>query len=313
MNKSVRIISPAGALDDAIIRQAAARLESEGFDVAIAQHACSRCGRFAARPEQRIADAVDALTDPMVGLVLCSRGGYGLQQIVDQIECGVRERGYNGAAVLGFSDVTELHQLIARLDGASIHGIMCKPIATLPDEAEPWQRLLQVLRGESLVYEITPHELNRSGEAAGILRGGNLAVLCGLCGTEYDLYRIVNADREQGRQTLLFIEDVGEPHYKIDRMMHQLRLSGVLEAVSGVIVGQFADCDDDPDMGCTLQQSIAAVLQEYDCPVLFGFPAGHVTHNLPLTFGVEASLTVTKKAGQLTCSALPLGLEPRTP
>lgn len=311
--KEIRIISPAGALDASLIEQAAARLRSEGYSVSIAPHACGRYGRFAACAEERAADAVDALTDKNVGLVLCSRGGYGMQQIIDSIERGVLEHTYNGAPACGFSDITELHQLIARLGGASIHGIMCKPIATLPDEAEPWQRLLQVLRGENLVYEITPHELNRPGEAVGILRGGNLAVLCGLCGTEYDLCRIVNADREQGRQTLLFIEDVGEPHYKIDRMMHQLRLSGALGVVSGVIVGQFADCDDDPDMGCTLQESIAGVLKDYDCPQLFGFPAGHVTHNLPLTFGVEATLTVTKKAGQLTCSALPLGLEPRTP
>ena len=122
--------------------------------------------------------------------------------------------------------------------------------------------------------------------------GGNLAVLTGLHGTPYDF---------DYHDKILFIEDIAETPYKIDRMMHQLRLSGVLEAVSGVIVGQFADCDEDPDMGCTLQQSIAAVLQEYDYPVLFGFPAGHVTHNLPLTFGVEATLTVTKKAGQLHC------------
>ena len=279
----------------------------------IAAHACGKWGRYAASPAERTEDAVDALTDKKVGLVLCSRGGYGMQQIIDRIEQGVRTRGYNGAAVCGFSDITELHQLIARLGGSSIHGIMCKPIATLPDDAEPWQALRQIMRGEANDYTVEPHALNRQGEAQGILRGGNMAVLCGLSGTAYDIRRLIDADREAGRQTLLFIEDVGEHHYKIDRMIHQLRLSGVLERISGLIVGQFADCEDDEQMGCTLMESIAQVVKGYDYPVLFGFPAGHVAYNLPLVFGAEAKMEVTKKAGRVTCSALPLGLEPRTP
>ena len=311
--KSIRIISPAGALDAAIIEQAAARLRAEGFAVELAGHACGRWGRFAATPEERTADAVDALTDKNVGLVLCTRGGYGLQQIIDHIEQGVRARGYNGAAVCGFSDVTELHQLTARLGGASIHGIMCKPIATLPDDAQPRQVLLQLLRGEALRYDVTSHPLNRGGEANGVLRGGNMAVLCGLNGTPYDIRLSIERDRNEGKRTLLFIEDVGENHYKIDRMLHQLRLSGVLAEINGLVVGQFADCDDDPEMGCTLQESIAEVVKEYNYPVLFGFPAGHVEVNMPIVFGKETMLTVTKKAGHLTCEALPLGLEPRTP
>ena len=311
--KSIRIISPAGALDAAIIEQAAARLRAEGFAVELAEHACGRWGRFSATPEERTADAVAALTDKNVGLVLCTRGGYGLQQIIDHIEQGVRARGYNGAAVCGFSDVTELHQLTARLGGASIHGIMCKPIATLPDDAQPRQVLLQLLRGEALRYDVTSHPLNREGEANGVLRGGNMAVLCGLSGTPYDIRLSIERDRNEGKRTLLFIEDVGENHYKIDRMLHQLRLSGVLAEISGLVVGQFADCDDDPEMGCTLQESIAEVVKEYNYPVLFGFPAGHVEVNMPIVFGKETMLTVTKKAGHLTCEALPLGLEPRTP
>ncbi len=311
--KSIRIISPAGVLDAEIIQCAAARLRAEGFDVDIAPHACDRWGRFAGTSEQRTADAVNALTDPEVGLVLCSRGGYGLQQIIDKIEQGVRLHSYNGAAVCGFSDVTELHQLIARLGGSSIHGIMCKPVATLPDDAEPLQVLLRILHDAPCTYTVEPSILNREGEARGILRGGNLAVLCGLSGTPYDISQAIEQDKAKGHRTILFIEDVGENHYKIDRMMHQLRLSGALESISGLIVGQFADCEDDELMGCTLQESIANIVQDYAYPTLFGFPAGHVTHNMPLPFGVDATLTVTKKAGVLACSALPLGLEPRTP
>ena len=313
MNKSIRIISPAGVLDAEIIQRAANRLQAEGFAVEIAPHATGRWGRFAGTPEQRTQDAVDALTDPEVGLVLCTRGGYGMQQIIDKIEQGVRSRGYNGAAVWGFSDITELHQLIARLGGASVHGIMCKPVATLPDQAEPWQAMLQLLHGEAATYTILPHPLNREGEATGIVRGGNMAVLCGLSGTDYDIRQTIEADKLQGKNTILFIEDVGEHHYKIDRMLHQLRMSGVLDNISGLVVGQFADCDDDEQMQCTLMESIAAAVEGRSYPVLFGFPAGHVEYNLPLVLGKEATLKVTKKAGCLACSALPLGLEPRTP
>ena len=311
--KQIRIISPAGALDADFTFRAAERLNAQGLSVHIAPHAIGRYGRFAATAEDRTADAVDALTDPEVGLVLCTRGGYGMQQIIDRIEQGVRSRGYNGAAVCGFSDITELHQLIARLGGKSIHGIMCKPIATLTDDAEPWLALQRMLRDEACDYTVAPSPLNREGTISGVLRGGNMAVLCGLSGTPYDIRLSIEQDRQEGKRTILFIEDVGEHHYKIDRMMHQLRLSGVLDAVSGVVVGQFADCEDDPEMGCTLQESIAAVLSEQNYPVLFGFPAGHVAHNMPLPFGVDTELTVTKKAGRLTCAALPLGLEPRTP
>ncbi len=311
--KQIRIIAPAGALDAAITEQAAVRLRAEGFSVELAPHALGRWGRFAATPEERTADAVDALTDTNVGLVLCTRGGYGLQQIIDSIEQGVRARGYNGAAVCGFSDVTELHQLIARLGGKSIHGIMCKPIASLPDDAKPWLALKYILHGWPVAHSITPSPLSREGCVTGVVRGGNMAVLCGLSGTPYDISRSIEQDKTQGKRTILFIEDVGEHHYKIDRMIHQLRLSGVLRNIGGLIVGQFADCDDDPEMSCSLQESIAASVKEYDYPVLFGFPAGHVAENMPLLFGWETTLTVTKKAGQLTCSALPLGLEPRTP
>ena len=311
--KQIRIISPAGALDADITLRAADRLSREGFNVSVAPHALGRWGRYAGTPDERIADAVAALTDPEVGLVLCTRGGYGMQQIIDKIELGVRQRGYNGAAVCGFSDITELHQLIALLGGKSIHGIMCKPIANLADDAAPWQALRHMLNDQACRYEVETSPLNREGTVSGVIRGGNMAVLCGLSGTPYDIRLAVERDKSEGKQTILFIEDIGENHYKIDRMLHQLRLSGVLEQVSGLIAGQFADCEDDPEMGCTLMESIAAAVKEYSYPVLFGFPAGHVAHNLPLPFGVETKLTVTKKAGLLTCSALPLGLEPRTP
>lgn len=311
--KTIRIISPAGSIDASFISGAADKLQSLGFHVEIAPHALGQYGRFAARAALRAADTIDALTDESVGLVVCSRGGYGLQQILPMVDEGVRAKGYNGAPVWGFSDITELHQLLALCNAPSFHAPMCKPLATLAEDTAVMQTALTALHGEALSYEVPAHPLNRVGKAGGVVRGGNLAVLCGLMGTPYDLIHTIICDAQQGKQTILFIEDVGEEHYRIDRMLHQLKMAGVFGIISGLMVGQFADCQDDPRMGCTLIESIATCVSDEDYPVCFGLPMGHVDDNRVLPLGVDCTLTVTKKAGLLTCSALPLGLEPRTP
>ena len=313
MSKTIRIISPAGALDPQFIHGAADRLRAFGYEVEIAPHACGKWGRFSSTPDERISDAVAALTDPSVGVVLCSRGGYGLQQIIDRIDQGVRDKGYNGAAVWGFSDVTELHLLLAKYGAPSVHGIMCKPWATLDEDSTIIEIARAAMDGRRLSYSLGMHYLNRDGEAEGLLVGGNMAVLCGLIGTPYDLCRhIAQRARRRGR-TILFLEDVGEPQYKLDRMLHQLRMNGVFEHINGLIIGRFAGCDDDPEMGKTLYESIARIVEDADYPVLFDFPAGHIEENAPLIFGTRTRLIIKQKAGRVTCSALPLGLEPRTP
>ncbi len=313
MNKSIRIISPAGALDAQFTLAAAERLRAYGYAVEIAPHALGKWGRFAGTPDERTADAVDALTDPHVGLVLCTRGGYGLQQIIDRIDQGVRAKGYNGAPVWGFSDITELHLLLAMYGAPSVHGIMCKPIARLDEDSAILEIMRSAMEGKRLSYTLGVDQMNRDGEAEGLLLGGNMAVLCGLIGTPYDLCRtIAQRSRRRGR-TILFLEDVGEPQYKLDRMLHQLRLCGVFDNINGLIVGRFADCEDDVEMGQTLYESIARIVEDKEYPVLFDFPAGHIDENAPLIFGTRTRLTIKQKAGHVTCSALPLGLEPRTP
>ena len=313
MSKAIRIISPAGALDPQYIHAAAERLRSFGYEVVIAPHACGKWGRFSGTLEERISDAVEALTDRSVGLVLCTRGGYGLQQIIDRIDEGVRAIGYNGAPVWGFSDVTELHLLLAKYGAASVHGIMCKPIARLAEDSSIIEIARAAMEGKRLSYTLGVEDMNRDGEAEGLLLGGNMAVLCGLIGTPYDLCQTIARRARRRGKTILFLEDVGEPQYKLDRMVHQLRLNGVFDHINGLIVGRFADCENDAEMGQTLYESIASVVEDKNYPVLFDFPAGHIEENAPLIFGTRTRLTIKQKAGRVTCSALPLGLEPRTP
>jgi len=274
--KGIRIISPSGVIDPSFIDGAVARLRAWGYAVSEGAHARDAWGRFAGTDEDRLSDLVEALQDKSVDMILCARGGYGLQRILDRIPPVTKP-------VIGFSDITALHQLAAISGQPSLHAIMCKHLATLPEESEEVQSFRRALAGEALEYTWPGHPLNRFGEAEGLLIGGNLSVLYGLQGTPYDLRSIVDLRfKIEDCKPILLIEDIGERHYHIDRMMRNLRMSGVLAGLGGLIVGQFTDCEDDPLMGCTVYETIKEAVADYDYPVLFDAPFGHVTHNLPL-------------------------------
>lgn len=293
--KHIRILSPSGAVDTAYIDMASAHLREWGFCVSEGQHARSKAGRFAGTDQERLADLHEALRDPSVDWILCSRGGYGLQRIIDQV-------GEITKPIIGFSDITCLHLLAARQGVPSLHAMMCKHIATADEEdgspIDYFKKALGVgTSSDMIVYNVEPHALNRMGIAEGRLIGGNLSVLYGLQGTPYGLGAILPALE---KKPLLFIEDIAERHYHIDRMMNNLRLSGVFEYVGGVIVGQFSDCEDDISMGCTVLQTIRHALEGYDFPVIFDFPAGHIDTNMPLWFGTDARIAVSPVASQVS-------------
>ena len=269
--KHIRIISPSGVIDPAYIDGAVDRLRAWGYKVSVGAHARDTWGRFAGRDEDRLADIVEALRDPEVDYILCSRGGYGLQRIIDRIPSITKP-------VIGFSDITALHQHSFISGQSSLHGIMCKHIATLPEDSEPLQLFRRALDGEPLTYHWSSHPLNREGEAFAPIVGGNLSVLYGLQGTPYGIQN--SAIRIQF--PILLIEDICERHYHIDRMIRNLRMSGVLAHLSGLIVGQFTDCEDDPMMNQTVYETIKEAVADYDYPLIFNAPIGHVEHNLPL-------------------------------
>ena len=277
----IRIVSPSGAIDPSYIDGAATRLRAWGYIVSEGAHARDTWGRFAGTDEDRLADLIEALRDPSVDAILCARGGYGLQRIIDRVPAITKP-------VIGFSDITALHQLsaISEVRPASVHGIMCKHIATLPEESEPIRALRQVLAGETLEYRWENHPLNREGEACAPIVGGNLSVLYGLQGTKFGLQNPLIRDQFP----VLLIEDISERHYHIDRIMRNLRMSGVLAHLSGLIVGQFSDCEDDPSMGQTVYQTIKEAVADYDYPLIFNAPIGHVERNLPLWLNGHATV-----------------------
>lgn len=285
----IHIISPSGSIYPEYIDRASSRLIAEGHIVTEGMHARKQYGRFAGTSEERIADLQAAINSSEIEIILCSRGGYGLVQIIDRIDFEPLKQ--YPKLLIGFSDITVLHNALGQIDVPSLHGIMAKHIGELPDGADPIERLLAVLRGEAMCpYATSHHELNRQGTCTGIVRGGNLSVLYGLRKTPFDL-------REN--DTILFIEDIAERPYHIDRMMNSLRLSGMLAGLKGLIVGQFSDCQEDPLMKRTIQEIIADAVSGYDYPVCFDFPAGHVEYNLPFWLNREARLYVTGEGGSL--------------
>ncbi len=254
-----------------------ARLRSWGYTVSEGAHARDVWGRFAGRDEDRLADLVAAIEDPSVDMILCSRGGYGLQRLIDRVPA-------LNKPVVGFSDITALHQWSGICGQPSLHGIMCKHIATLPEESEPIQALRKALAGEPLAYTLPAHPLNRPGKAYGVVVGGNLSVLYGLQGTPFGLSKL------SYQFPILLIEDIGERHYHIDRMIRNLKMSGVLAHLSGLVVGQFTDCEDDPLMQQSVYETIYEAVADYAYPVYFDAPFGHVEHNLPLWLHCHASI-----------------------
>jgi muramoyltetrapeptide carboxypeptidase len=154
--------------------------------------------------------------------------------------------------------------------------VSCKHIATLPEDSEPILALRQLLTGHTNRYTWAPHPLNRPGKACAPVVGGNLSVLYGLQGTPFALGKL------SYKFPILLIEDISERHYHIDRMMRNLRMSGVLAHLSGLIVGRFTDCEDDPLMSCSVYETIKEAVADYDYPIIFNAPIGHVEHNLPL-------------------------------
>lgn len=290
--KHIHIISPSGAIDPALIAEAACRLRAWGYRVSIAPHACGRQGRFAAADSERVADVNAAFADPDIDIILCSRGGYGLQRIAGDICIPDGRR----PLLVGFSDITLMHSLLGLSHVPSLHASMCKAIAGLPDSHPSIEALRRALDGGPMHYHLPPRTLQREGMCDGILIGGNLSVLYGLQGTPYSLNSLIDRCTTP---PILFIEDIGERHYHIDRMMRNLAMSSVLARIGGLVVGQFSDCPDDPGMGCGVVETICQAVKDYDYPVVTDFPAGHTDDNMPLMLNAPWHLSVTQQGSEL--------------
>ncbi|MGI6073065.1 MAG: S66 peptidase family protein [Fermentimonas sp.] len=281
------IVSPSGWIDDYVVGDAVSVLEDWGLIVDVANHALERNGRFAGTVDGRLEDIQKAFDDKNVRLVLCSRGGYGVVQLLDRLRFGGIRRYPKW--VIGYSDITALHAGLQRHGIASIHGPMARHMSDEGADDVSVRMLKSMVAGQRLRYEVPTkddfYDLNRRGKASGRLFGGNLAVLCGLMGT-----RFFNVPRGG----ILVIEDIGEEPYKVDRMLRQLDLAGVFRRIGGLIVGQFVGYDEDEQMDSPLYEMISGIVEKYKFPVCFNFPIGHVKLNFPVLMGDVGTLLVEK-------------------
>lgn len=286
----VRLVSPAGVIDANLVDGAAECLKSWGLDVRIGNHASTRNGRFAGNNDQRLCDLQEALDDPACKAIFCTRGGYGTVQIIEKLNWDAFLK--HPKWLIGYSDITMLHALLQKKGICSIHGGMAKALMeSLTSEQEHVTLLRDILYGSFPSYSCEAHALNRIGTTKGVLSGGNLSILYSLRGTSYDFIP---------ERSILFIEDIGEKPYVVDRMMHNLKLGGCLARISGLIVGNFSDFEEDPLFGKSVSEIILDAVSDYSYPVCFNFPVGHDGRNLPMINGAEVQFEVGEQSTRLS-------------
>jgi muramoyltetrapeptide carboxypeptidase len=259
--------------------------EEWGFLTKVGKTLGNEFNYFSGTDDERLNDFQQMLDDEEVKAILCARGGYGLSRIIDKID--FKKFKKQPKWIIGYSDVTILHShLYSNYYISSIHA----PMAAAFNDTEYTNRFVQSLRhtleGKKIKYSCEPHEFNKKGEGIGELVGGNLTLLAHLAGTDSDI-------KTRGR--ILFLEDVGEYLYNIDRMMYQLKRSGKLSKLAGLIVGGFTDSKDtERPFGQTAYEIIRDVVKEYDYPVCYGFPVSHGKENYALKIGTGYKLEVRK-------------------
>ena len=276
---TVAIIGTARKISREEIQPAIELLEKSGLSVLLGQYLFESDHQYCGTTKQRTDDLQWALNNKSIKAVIIARGGYGTVKAIEHID--FKEFKHHPKWVVGYSDVTVLHNAIHNLGIASMHATM--PINFLKNE-EATKSMLDKLFGKLDQITAEPTSLNKSGKVKAQIVGGNLSLIYSLNGTILD---IDTTDK------ILFIEDLDEYLYHIDRMMMQLKLSGKLKNLEALIVGGMTDMKDNTiPFGKTAEEIILDAVKEYDYPVCFNFPAGHIDRNLALPFGMEGFLTV---------------------
>ena len=303
---NIRIISPAGSIKGKVIDLGVETLRHWGHQVSVAAHAKGSYGRFAATPGERAQDIIDALEDPEVDVLYASRGGYGCMQILDKLPLELITRA--NKPIIGYSDITALHALWQKAGVPSLHAHMMKHLGEEPTHVtsrtirelldyfsahHSWPAKHNLLFLKKAKLFVAPYQgwcnedpepektkalLDELYAAPPAMVGGNFAVLSALHGTPFDF-------DYDGK--LLFIEDISESPYKIDRMLQQLNLMGVFDRIRGLICGQFTGCDEDPTMPVKLWDNFRDIVQSHGIPLWLGAPIGHVKENFPVAYHIS--------------------------
>lgn len=297
---TIAIVPTARAISLDELRDGIALAERWGLKVRLGAGVGRKHFQQAGTAEERAADLQAALNDPAVRAIWCARGGYGTVHLLDHLDLGVLRN--DPKWIVGFSDISVLHNALNNLGVASLHAQMPFNIGAKTEESR--ESLRRALFGEEHVVQCSKFELRASnneqqptnlpGTCVGELVGGNLSLLYALRGTPYDI---------DPRGKILFIEDLDELLYHVDRMVQNLRLAGWFKGLAGLLVGGMSDMrDKNPDdpFGRTAEQIIADALGDTSYPVCFGFPAGHIDDNRALVLGAKVTLSVTTEGTSIS-------------
>jgi muramoyltetrapeptide carboxypeptidase len=284
---TIGIVCPAGFMEAERIDSCVAMLKSWGFRIKIGKTVGGISSNyFSGTDAERLSDLQKMLDDEDIKAILFGRGGYGLSRIIDLIS--FKKFRKSPKWILGYSDICLLHaHIFANYEIATAHA----PMAGAFLEATPGDPYIQSIRelitGVRLQYTCNPHPFNRKGEVEGELMGGNLTLMA---------HTLDGPSEFKTKGLILFIEDIGEYLYNVDRMLHQLKRAGKFQKPAAVIVGSFTDLKDtERPFGMNAYEIIRDILEEFDYPVCYGFPVGHVKENFALKCGVAFRLKIDRE------------------
>lgn len=294
---TVGITSPAGFISIEDIQPAVSKLQEWGFSIKTGNTIGKRDFTFGGTDEERLSDMQNMLDDKNIKAIMCARGGYGSVRFIDKLD--FKKFSLHPKWLIGFSDVTVMHSHIHKnFNIASIHSKMCNSFPSDWNLAEPLQKdtiesIRQCLTGEKMRYNTPFNTNNKQGTATGQLVGGNLKTLESLAGSKSDL---------STKNKILFVEDTGEYLYSLDRMFWNLKRTGKLSGLKGLIIGGFKVKQDDEgeEFGKTLEEIVLEKIKDHRYPVCFDFPVGHQKNNYALKCGMVHTLNVTERNSLLS-------------
>lgn len=280
---TIAIVAPAKAIEQEHVHFAVRLLSEQGYNVLVSENCLNKHNYFSGTDDERLSDFQKMLDNPDVKAIICARGGYGAVRIVDRIQWATQLR--HPKWIVGFSDITVFHQKMQSFGIESIHATM--PLNFEKNSLESFSTLFSALNKTPYSIEYPSSSQNQSGNAIGILVGGNLSILYSLLGTD---------DQIDYSNTILFIEDVGEQLYSIDRMLFAFKKAGVFSKIKGLIVGGMTHLKDtETPTGFTLEELVLSQFEFHRIPIAFDFPAGHVDDNRALVLGKNIELNVNEK------------------
>ncbi|MBB6371283.1 LD-carboxypeptidase [Chryseobacterium shigense] len=289
----IAVISPAGAVDTTQLEKGIEMIKNRGFEPVLGQHLYTKFSNgynYAGTEEERLKDINWALNDNEISAVWASRGGYGCQHLIQRLK--LKNFTENPKWYIGYSDNTVIQSYLLNKGFASIHGQTIKT-SSFGVTDESYDLIFDILKGKSPKYALKSHGFNKQGNIEGELVGGNLALIYALLGTKYSF---------DFRDKILFIEDIGENFYALDRMIMSLELAGVFNKIKGLIVGGMTNMGDEKE-NKSYEESfdefayklISDRISKYKFPAVFGFPNGHIKDNRPLIIGGNVKLQVSTK------------------